>query len=158
MKKLLLLLAASVMLYTFIGCERDDDDDDDDDDVRVTSSIMPSTFMGRSVVNLGKMNVARKTVELGVWDHGTIDGDIISLYVNGKLVLDQYTLKGPSEIKKVSVTLDNLGYNYILMYAHNEGSIPPNTCALSINDGATNKQYTMESNLTTNGAFDVVVD
>ncbi|MBN9313740.1 MAG: hypothetical protein J0I53_11890 [Chryseobacterium sp.] len=160
MKKLLLLMAAFFMLSTVIvGCQRDKDDDDEEEEVvRNNSSIVPSQFQGRSNVKLGAIYVDTRTLELGVYDHGTIDGDIISLYVNGKLVLDKYTLKGPADIKKVKVTLDYTGYNYILMYAHNEGSIPPNTCTLTVKDASSTKDFVLESNLSSNGAVDVIVD
>jgi hypothetical protein len=161
MKKLLMFLSVLfLMSFVVVSCERDDEDDNPEVEevVRNNSSIIPAQSLGRNNVRLGALNVNSRTVELGVYDHGTIDGDIISLYVNGQLVLDKYTLKGPGEIKKVNVTLDYTGYNYILMFAHNEGSIPPNTCTLTIKDASATKSFVLESNLATNGAVDVVVD
>jgi hypothetical protein len=156
MKKIVMLLTGLFLLTATVSCEREDDEPVIEE-VRNDASILPATFMGRSNQKLGVLNIDSRNVTLGVYDHGTIDGDIISLYVNGKLVLDKYTLKGPSETKKVNVTLDYRGYNYILMYAHNEGSIPPNTCTLTVKDDNATKSFVLESNLSTNGAVDVVV-
>lgn len=159
MKKLLLLLSVFFLIsFVAVSCQREDDEDEEEEVVRNNQSIIPAQSLGRDNIRLGALQVNSRTVELGVYDHGTIDGDIISLYVNGQLVLDKYTLKGPSDTKKVNVTLDYTGYNYILMYAHNEGSIPPNTCTLTVKDNSATKSFVLESNLSTNGAVDVVVD
>jgi hypothetical protein len=122
---------------------------------RVESSIVPTTFKNRNTEVQGDVEVASRSVKLIVWDSGTIDGDIVSLYVNGNEVLSAYTLTGSK--KSIPVTLDNLGYNYILLYAHNEGSIPPNTCAVSIDDGNGEKNLVLSANLKTNGAYNIYV-
>jgi len=64
-----------------------------------------------------------------------VDGDIISLVVNGKTVLTQYELLGPEDKYQIPVTLEFEGYNYVMLFAHNEGEVPPNTAALSVDDG-----------------------
>ncbi len=119
------------------------------------SSIVPSTFSGRSVTNQGSVTVSVKTIALYTWDSGVIDGDIVSLYLNGKIILNQYTLTGSK--RKIDVTLDYCGYNYLLLFAHNEGSISPNTAAVSLDDGSGEKSIVLSANLSTNGAYDVVL-
>ena len=121
----------------------------------VENSIIPSTFKNRNTEVQGDVEVTNRSVKLIVWDSGSIDGDIVSLYVNGNEVLSSYTLTGSK--KSIPVTLDNLGYNYILLYAHNEGSIPPNTCAVSIDDGNGEKNLVLSANLKTNGAYNIYV-
>ncbi len=46
-------------------------------------SIVPPSFGGRTNNVLGTVNLASKKVTISVWDHGSIDGDIVSIYVNG---------------------------------------------------------------------------
>lgn len=121
----------------------------------VENSIIPSTFKDRSTEVQGNIEVSSRSVNFIVWDSGSIDGDIVSLYVNGKEILSQYTLTGTK--KSIPVTLSNLGYNYILLYAHNEGSLPPNTCAVSIDDGNGEKNLVLSANLKTNGAYNIYV-
>jgi len=119
------------------------------------SSIIPATFAGRSVTNQGKLNVSVRTIALYTWDSGVIDGDIVSLYLNGRIIVNQYTLTGSK--RRIDVSLDYCGYNYLLLFAHNEGSISPNTAAVSLDDGSGEKSIVLSANLSTNGAYDVVL-
>jgi hypothetical protein len=105
---------------------------------------------------LGTVSVTNKNVTFNVWDSGQIDGDIISLNVNGNWVLENYTLGATK--RAISVTLPSRGYSYVVLYAHNEGSLPPNTAALSINDGTREQNLVLSANLQTNGAYNLRVN
>jgi hypothetical protein len=107
---------------------------------------------------LGEVNVANREIAISVWDHGTIDGDIVTIYVNGNAVIAERVLEGPLNMFTVNTTLEFEGYNYMLLYAHNEGSISPNTASMSIDDGVTVNEFILEANLLTNGAVDLVVN
>jgi hypothetical protein len=121
-----------------------------------TNPNVPSTISGRPVSVLGTVTVKRANVQMCVWDHGTIDGDIITLIVNGSSVISSYTLTASKRC--VNVTLNPAGYSYVALYAHNEGSISPNTAALSISDGVTGEQtFQLEATLQTNGAYNIKV-
>jgi hypothetical protein len=78
---------------------------------------------------LADVDVSQRNITLSVYDHGSVDGDIISLTVNGTTVLSHYTLTGGRH--DVSVTL-NRGLNQIELIAHNEGRSSPNTVSLHI--------------------------
>lgn len=119
---------------------------------------VPNNFLGRDVDVQGTVNIKSRTVKFYLWDSGTVDGDIVSFYVNGNKLVDTYTLEGPSLKREVSITLDYEGYNYILLYAHNEGDLSPNTCALSYDDGSGEKQITISADLSTNGAYNIIVN
>lgn len=149
MKKFIYLLLITPLFFT--SCS-------DDDDPKNDSSIIPPSFQGRSNEWLGSIDLSSKNITIYVWDHGQIDGDIISIYVNGNEVIAQKTLDGPSNKFAVDVKLKYNGYNYLLLYAHNEGSIPPNTCSITINDGANSSEFTLSANLDTNGAVDLYVN
>ena len=125
---------------------------------RNIASIIPQSFNGRDNVDLGTVYINNTNVNISIWDHGQIDGDIVSIYVNGKLVVDEEVLDGPDFPITFSTDLEYSGYNYVLLYAHNEGFIPPNTCTLSIEDGEVNERFVLESNLSRNGAVNIVVD
>ena len=116
---------------------------------------MPTEYEGRSVEDQGDAYVESRNVEIYAWDSGQVDGDIVTVIVNGQVIFDEYTLTGIPEPR--SVTLDNRGYNYILLYAHNEGSVSPNTAAIDLDDGSTYQNLVLSANLTTNGAMDIVV-
>lgn len=131
---------------------------DEEEKPRNNESIIPDTYLDRDNVDLGTVNITDTKVTIKVWDHGQIDGDIVSIYVNGKAVIVEEVLKGPGSPIEVVADLEYLGYNYVLLYAHNEGSIPPNTCTMEIFDGVSSESFILESNLSTNGAVNVVVD
>lgn len=126
--------------------------------IRNDFSIIPSSSLGRDNIDLGTIFISNNNVTIDVWDHGLIDGDIVSIYVNGKLYIDEVELDDYQNKISFNVNLDYKGYNYVLLYAHNEGSISPNTCAINISDGVESESFILESNLLSNGAVNVVVD
>lgn len=123
----------------------------------VDSPNVPTTFLGRCVEVQGSVAVTTRDVTLEVWDGATIDGDIISLIVNGVTVLSEFELDGPPNKKAVPVRLANSGFNYVLLFAHNTGTLFPNTAALSVDDGVSVQQLVISANLTTNGAYHVTL-
>lgn len=124
----------------------------------VGQSIAPASYGGRANVVQGCVDTQSRVVRIFLWDHGQIDGDIVSLIVNGRVVVEEVTIDGPSNRGYVDVTLQNVGYNYILLWAHNLGDIPPNTAAIEIQSDQGSREFIMEANLETNGVFDVVVE
>lgn len=129
----------------------------DDGEERVDAPNVPLSYDGRPVDVLGTIHVNSKNVTFNVWDSGTVDGDIITLVVDGRKVITNYTLTGSK--KAIPVTLDNLGYNYVILFAHNEGSISPNTAALSIVDeNGVENELILYADLFSNGAYHIVVN
>ncbi|HPD66105.1 MAG TPA: hypothetical protein P5050_11445 [Bacteroidia bacterium] len=117
---------------------------------------VPTTYDGRTVDVQGTVYVKSRNVTFYVWDSGTIDDDNVTLVVNGNVILSGYTLT--ADKKAISYTLSNYGYNYVILYANNEGSIPPNTCALSIDDGNGEQTLVLSADLSTNGAYNIYVE
>ena len=70
-----------------------------------------------------------RDVEILVWDAQKVDGDTVSLMLNGEFILENHPLtKLP---KRIKATLKS-DSNSIVLYAHNLGTIPPNTASISI--------------------------
>ncbi len=69
-------------------------------------------------------------IKLTIWDKGKVDGDIISITLNGKNILEKYSIT--KEIKILDILLDNIDVNEIKIIAINEGTLPPNTAAIKI--------------------------
>ncbi|MES2701211.1 MAG: hypothetical protein V4649_01145 [Bacteroidota bacterium] len=78
------------------------------------------------------------TVVIDVWDGGNIDGDRISLVLNGKPVLSNYYLI--KERRQLRLPLA-AGMNTLTIQADNEGADAPNTASLLLTDGM--KQYSI---------------
>jgi hypothetical protein len=70
-----------------------------------------------------------------LYDNGEIDGDIVSVVLNGRVIIAQNELNA-SPIRIVIHITPDLGDSlHFIMYAENLGRIPPNTGLLIIQDG-----------------------
>lgn len=83
--------------------------------------------------------------DLSLYDHGTEDGDIVTLVVNGEKVVEHLKIRRKPNVKTVNVELKP-GDNIIYPIAENLGRIPPNTLhvSLSCNSGQ-GKEYKLFS-------------
>jgi len=84
-----------------------------------------------------------------LYDNGQIDGDTISLYLNGKLMVSRQRLSTEPISLKVTMTEDD---NELIMYAENLGSIPPNTALMVVTVGDKRYEVNISSSEKTNGA------
>lgn len=90
----------------------------------------------RKVELQGCYNVTQDHADLILWDCGVEDNDTVSIYLNGKWIIENYRL---TKAKKSFPVQLQPGENYLVMYAHNLGDIPNNTAALGVS-----QQYTKE--------------
>ncbi len=151
MKKALNLL---VIIFAIMQISCDSITEEIEEDVDVNSfSIIPGTTNGRTNNYLGCVEISSRITNIKVWDHGQIDGDIVSIYANGNTIINQKELSGPSNPISVDYDFGFNGYNYITLFAHNLGTIAPNTCTVAING----QEFVLEANLDANGSVDVVV-
>jgi hypothetical protein len=79
-------------------------------------------------------------LKLKAWDNGGVDGDRISIMVNGKYCLKNYTLD--SIPKVVEMRLPDKEVDTIAVIALNEGTSPPNTAMIVI--ASLSEQYSVE--------------
>ena len=104
---------------------------------------------GREVQVERVLEVKSRKVKIRVWDNGIVDGDVLSLFLNGELLLKNYRVTRNKY--SIPVTLEQ-PVNYIILHAINTGSISPNTVAVSVDDGTTEQIVIVSSNLKTSGA------
>lgn len=124
--------------------------------------IKPKQPIETAVVNHPKLTSRRTdivktigiegpTFRLDFYDNGEIDGDSISVFYNGKLVLSNQMLTQ----KPISLTLSldpGVTENVVTMYAENLGTIPPNTAVMIVTDGTRRYEVRMESDLKKSGS------
>ena len=82
--------------------------------------------------------ISHETFKIDFYDNGEIDGDSISVFYNGKIILSHQRLSD----KPISLKLqldDDTEENLVTMYAENLGAIPPNTALMIVTDG--DKRY-----------------
>lgn len=90
------------------------------------------------------------TVDL--YDNGEIDGDSISLFFNGRLILSHKKLSDKALRLKLDVDA-NREINELIMYAENLGTIPPNTALMVVNDGDNRYEVRISSDLQKSGVI-----
>ncbi|MCB9165788.1 MAG: hypothetical protein H6592_15360 [Flavobacteriales bacterium] len=84
----------------------------------------------------------RQRVTLSLWDDAEVDGDTISVLLNGIPVLVAYGLTH----EPVKLRLDlGYGYNQLQVIAHNEGRIPPNTARAILRRGKGREQLLLKT-------------
>ncbi len=120
------------------------------------SDGQPKRIRGRKAKNQGEVVISDPFVVISVFDHAAFDGDTISLNVNGKWILNNYCLR--KKPKEIPVTLNESGANFVILYAHNLGSTPPNTASIMIDDGKKPKVVRLRSNLKSCGTVDIKFD
>ncbi|MEP7250775.1 MAG: hypothetical protein ABI683_00295 [Ginsengibacter sp.] len=82
--------------------------------------------------------IANESFKIDFYDNGEIDGDSISVFYNGRLVLSHQRLSDKPVSLKLMLDNDSQE-NLVTMYAENLGTIPPNTALMIVTDG--DKRY-----------------
>lgn len=107
-----------------------------DNQVKVTSN--PIAILDSLKINkLSKdqnLNVfwESKKIKIEIFDAGKEDGDVINLYHNGQIILENYKVK--NEKKVITIALDMSIHNEFKILAINEGTILPNTAKIILID------------------------
>jgi hypothetical protein len=124
------------------------------DTKRQAVPILPPdrNFEKRSNEIIKTIEIAQTSFKVDLYDNGEIDGDSISLFYNGKLLLSNKRLSD----KPISISLDvNTGkaINELTMYAENLGTLPPNTALMIVTDGEKRYEVRIASDLKKSGTI-----
>ena len=109
-------------------------------------------FEKRNTDVLKRIEIENETFSVTLYDNGEVDGDSVSVFYNGKLILSHQRL---SE-KPITFTLDastSNDVNVLTMYAENLGEIPPNTALMVIKDGDSRYEVRIASDLKNSGSI-----
>lgn len=123
--------------------------------IKHKKKLFQNRVNGRRFTIQESVTVSDSHVKLLVWDKNRVDGDRVSLYVNGELVKEDFIV---TKTKKEIILNLEPGKNIIVLHALNLGKIPPNTSAMSISDGSKAKIVTIVSNLKKSGALEIIYD
>jgi len=94
--------------------------------------------------------VENDSFSISLFDNGIVDGDSITLIYNNEVLFTHQMLS--SKPLTLSLKIDPVKDNELIMYAENLGSISPNTALMIINDGNNRYQVNISSNKSSNGA------
>ncbi len=99
---------------------------------------------GREIVVKDTIEVQSKGITISIWDDGQIDNDVISIKVNDEWIVKYLEAKKEKIKFKYFLTQP---VNYIILRADNIGEIPPNTTAVTIDDGKNARTIVLNSDL-----------
>ena len=105
---------------------------------------------GRKVKVDRVLQVSSPKLRIRVWDNGTVDGDVVTVFLNGEQIIRNFRV---SKRKwSVPVTLTE-AENLLIIHADDLGDITPNTVAVSIDDGTREEVLVISSNLKVSGGI-----
>jgi hypothetical protein len=97
--------------------------------------LNPVNFADRKTEIIRSIHFTGDSLIIRLYDNGEIDGDTVSVLLNGRVIINQQGLT-TTPLTYVIYTTAELGDTLqLVMYAENLGSIPPNTGLLTIQDG-----------------------
>lgn len=94
--------------------------------------VIPSMLFDRNVTYNQTIEVFSKNIEIVIKDPQQLDGDIISLNLNGNWIIKGFELS-KSRTKLIVPLVRN--ENYLILHAENVGTISPNTAEIEVRDG-----------------------
>lgn len=100
----------------------------------VKPQVPEPSYRTRINKEIRKIEVDVPRIKIAVYDNGVVDGDTVSIYFNGKLVVDKKLLSETPIEMELEVE-EGVGKNELLLFAHNLGSIPPNTAVIIVTAG-----------------------
>ena len=118
----------------------------------VQNEPLDDSYKKRNSEVIKTIEIDNNSFTVDLYDNGEIDGDSISLFFNGKLLLSHKRLSD----KALRLTLDvdaTKDVNELIMYAENLGTIPPNTALMLVNDGDNRYEVRISSDLQKSGVI-----
>ena len=123
------------------------------------STPVPGTVISSEELSKRKIETIRTvdfksdSLVLTLYDNGVVDGDTVSVIMNGKIIMPKEGLSTKAITKTIYITPDLGDSLQLIMYAENLGSIPPNTGLLIIKDGEDSYQIRFAGDLQKNSAI-----
>ena len=108
---------------------------------------------GRSVETIQTVYFKNDSIKLTLYDNGEVDGDTVSVVLNGKMIMSKKGLS-TNAITQTVYLLPEMGDSLqMIMYAENLGTIAPNTGLLIVQDGRDRYEIRFSGDLNKNAAI-----
>lgn len=106
----------------------------------------------RTIETIQSVSYQSDSLVLTLYDNGEVDGDTVSVLMNGEVIMPRVGLT-TNAVRKTIYTKDLPDSVQIVMYAETLGSLPPNTGLLIVNDGKDRYEIRFSGDLTKNAAI-----
>ena len=121
-----------------------------------TVAPKPRTIGGRAVEVGDELRIKSRTIKLKIWDSQVEDGDVISVYVGEKKVVDHLYLRSKPQEFELELPLGK--ECYITIFADDFGKAEPNTAMISIFDGVKEQTIDLVAGRKTQESVKIIVE
>ena len=118
--------------------------------VAIKSPLKPTE---RKIQKISEIFFSGDSLLLSFYDNGTIDGDTISMILNGRMIAQKIKLTTNAFRITIPTKIDQNDSLILVMHAESLGLIPPNTGLLIIQDGATRHEIRFEGDMQRSSAI-----
>jgi len=119
----------------------------------ITGPDFTANLAKRSIETIKTLEIKTDSLTLILYDNGEVDGDTVSVIMNGKMLMAKQGLSTNAITKTIYITPDMGDSIQLVMYAENLGSLPPNTGLLIIRDGSERYEIRFSGDLTKNAGI-----
>jgi hypothetical protein len=107
----------------------------------------------RKVQKISEITFTSDSLQLSFFDNGTVDGDTISVVLNGKIIADKVMLTTNAYRVTIPAKINSNDSLTLIMHAESLGLIPPNTGLLVIQDGNNRHEIRFEGDMQRSSAI-----
>ncbi len=122
-------------------------------DASVAATKGPLKITERKIQRISEIFFSGDSLQLSFFDNGTVDGDTVSMVLNGKMIAEKIKLTTNAFRITIPARIDQNDSMMLVMHAESLGLIPPNTGLLIIQDGATRHEIRFEGDLQRSSAI-----
>lgn len=116
----------------------------------------PEILADRKLMDSQKSyTISGRSVRIGLYDHRNIDKDVVTIYLNDIIIVDNLQLKRKKKFFDIAL---RPGKNTITLHAENLGEVAPNTAAIVIKSKKQEFMAVLESDLGQSQFFTLVCE
>jgi len=113
---------------------------------------LPAAVAVRKNESIQDIYFKNDSLVLSLYDNGIVDGDTVSVFVNGENIISRQKLKEAATKKTIYISAITDSVQLVL-FAENLGTIPPNTGLLTVRDGDDVYQVRFSADLQKNASL-----
>lgn len=113
---------------------------------------LPAAVADRKNETIQDLYFKNDSLILSLYDNGIVDGDTVSVFMNGENIISKQKLKESATKKTIYISAASDSVQLVL-FAENLGTIPPNTGLLTVRDGDDIYQVRFSADLQKNASI-----